>query len=991
MKYKAFLVFILIFLSSIMFMPNGDAFNFSTAKIDNIHTCPLDARTYVVSYHSDSNFYTYFRVYDTNGSAISAEITVDSTGADCENMMLSTSVCAFNSTTFVIVWWDGAEQDITFAIYNRTGTLKYGPTDIDSSAGSIGTVSVSCFNSTRFVIAWYDQAELDVDFIIINSVGSTLYGPTDVDVDSGSCTSISVSCFNSTRFVIAFYDGTDSDATFAIYNSVGTLLYGPTDADATIATSLSVTVACFNSTRFVIAWFDDVDQDITFSIYNSVGTLLYGPTDVDLTVGTDSNCAHVTTLNSTAFIITYLDSIEYDLSYIIYNSSGSQLKAKTDLESYPTSFMRQFYFNYACSYVASTGIAIFQSNWIIAYSNSTTQAVCKAFTPSGVIWNGITAYPPVSSYTYTSLIGNIIYGSSYKIYFNSTSTNSPTNCSWDLTGDGNFDSYGNNVNYSYSITQTITVRLKATNADGNDWENKSLTITINYIIPVSSFTYSSIVGTINYGSTYRVYFNATSTNNPNNHSWDLNGDGSFDKYGTNVYYDYSFVQNIVIKLYSSVPNNGDWENKSLFINITFNKPISNFTYSNLVGTINSGSTFEVYFNATSTNSPILYLWDLNGDGILESSGNKVTYNYSIAQTISVKLYSINNYGGDWENKTLFINITIIYNSPIANFTYTNTTGIIVSGSSLKIYFNSTSTNSPTNYSWDLNGDGNFDTYGNNVQYSYSISQIITVRLYVIKSGLGDWENKSISINLSIFAWVNNSPPSSVSNNTTYQYTFSVSFNNATFTISTNNSNITINQTTGKIYAPIVLIGIYNINITSTWNNLHLYYNYSITVSIIIYTWLNDIPDGDCHNETNYSFLFVPNRLSVFTINTNASFLVINSTTGLLNGSVNLTGIYYINITATNGGDSISYNYTLMVTATDSYSLNGELGLYVWIILMIVFLLISLYQPEWGIIGGIIWIVASLEMIVPLNIVLGLIVISIGMFIMVYGILELFKR
>lgn len=64
---------------------------------------------------------------------------------------------------------------------------------------------------------------------------------------------------------------------------------------------------------------------------------------------------------------------------------------------------------------------------------------------------------------------------------------------------------------------------------------------------------------------------------------------------------------------------------------------------------------------------------------------------------------------------------------------------------------------------------------------------------------------------------------------------------------------------------------------------------------------------------------------------------------------------------------------------------------IWLILMIVFLIISLKHTEWKIIAGIIWLLAGLLEFIQISETLGLIIISIGMFIMLYGILELMKR
>jgi hypothetical protein len=91
---------------------------------------------------------------------------------------------------------------------------------------------------------------------------------------------------------------------------------------------------------------------------------------------------------------------------------------------------------------------------------------------------------------------------------------------------------------------------------------------------------------------------------------------------------------------------------------------------------------------------------------------------------------------------------------------------------------------------------------------------------------------------------------------------------------------------------------------------------------------------------------------------------------------------------------ISINLITSVSATETgldSTENAKFILYLYVILMITFLLISLKYSEWGIIAGIIWLFVGLDTVLPLNTTLGLIVISIGMFIMLYGVYELFKR
>lgn len=376
---------------------------FSTIRLTSVHTCPLDNRTFVIAYHDDDNDDVSFQIYDTNGTQVLAEVDVDDASGGMFEYT-SIGVSALSSTTFVIGWADRGEQDATFAVYNIAGTLLYGPTDADTTAGSSMSVQVSCFNSTFFVIGWYDRTALTAQFAIYEASNATVkVGPIDAATTLSTSYSVSVSTFNSTTFVVGWFDNTAKDATFAIYNSAGVNLTLPVDADDDVGTCRSVSVSTLNSTHFVMGWFDATDQDATFAIYDSIGTLKTGPTDADTAVGTQSLAVQVAALNSTAFVISWYDYVDFDLTFATYLSDNTTIASATDIESWPTAANAPFMYQSPCSQETANNIGIYEDNWIIAYSNTTTQAICKTFYPNGTVWNGYVPYPDLSSPTYSDV------------------------------------------------------------------------------------------------------------------------------------------------------------------------------------------------------------------------------------------------------------------------------------------------------------------------------------------------------------------------------------------------------------------------------------------------------------------------------------------------------------------------------------------------------------------------------------------------------------
>lgn len=239
----------------------------------------------------------------------------------------------------------------------------------------------------------------------------------------------------------------------------------------------------------------------------------------------------------------------------------------------------------------------------------------------------------------------------------------------------------------------------------------------------------------------------------------------------------------------------------------------------------------------------------------------------------------------------------------------------------------------------------------------------------------------------ILEWVDNSPLTECEEYTNYEYTFSTNYSESSFSIISNATWISIGSSNGTVYGK-ALHGIFYINVTAEYLTESIYFNYTLEVSDIILYWINYEPNEYGDNNTNYTYTFTVNLNNVtFSITTNATWLFIGSENGTIYGIAE-NGTYYVNVTATFEDEIIYYNYTLSIIVGEDMD---ELLILVWFILMLILLLISLKEPEWGILGGIVWVLAGLLEFIDLNTTLGLIIISIGMFIMLYGILELMKR
>ena len=147
-------------------------------------------------------------------------------------------------------------------------------------------------------------------------------------------------------------------------------------------------------------------------------------------------------------------------------------------------------------------------NWgtgIPQYSNSAQD---------GFNVQGVTV-TPVANFTTNTTSGT----APETVQFTDTSSNSPTAWNWNF-GDGGSSTL-QNPTYTYNAPGTYTVTLTAGNAAGNNTITQTNLITVNYPVPVASFTTNTTTGL----NPLNVQFTDNSTGNITSYYWDF-GDGN---------------------------------------------------------------------------------------------------------------------------------------------------------------------------------------------------------------------------------------------------------------------------------------------------------------------------------------------------------------------------------------------------------------------------------------------------------------------------------
>jgi len=360
---------------------------FTTEGADVQTMTPLERDKFVMAWCDEVDDDIEFKIYDTNGTQIGNQVTVDSDVGNCYRTCVSAT--SFNSSTFVIAYFDNAEDDITFAIYDSEGNELVAPTDVDENVGDSRTVSVSAFNSSTFVIGWTNVGNNDIMFQIYDSSGNSITEPIVANPYIGSSSeAVSVSAFNSSTFVIGYYDRYNEYITFQIYDSGGNELVEKVNVDEDVHYSFTAVVSALDSSTFVIAYYDDTDEDYTFAIYDSGGNELVAPTDVDTNITEGFPSISVSALNSSTFVIGYFDdNPTIHSAFKIYDSSGNNITGPIDAVG--SSAMTGVHIK---SSEVATGQAICDENFVFSYLYyiiDSYYANWTSYQSNGTSWDGI--------------------------------------------------------------------------------------------------------------------------------------------------------------------------------------------------------------------------------------------------------------------------------------------------------------------------------------------------------------------------------------------------------------------------------------------------------------------------------------------------------------------------------------------------------------------------------------------------------------------------
>ncbi|MEM3126615.1 MAG: hypothetical protein QW331_00905, partial [Candidatus Woesearchaeota archaeon] len=358
---------------------------------------PINETAFVAAWVDDAAKLS-FRIIDTDGTIINTTI-VDTT-VDNQSRV---SIAAINSTHFAIAWIDGPEDDVTFATYDFRGNNVVGEINVSTNVGTNTDVSVAEMGD-RFVVCYMNDVLNDAQFQIFSNDGTSLVGETATDTTSNPEATLQnlVSCagVNSTRFVYFWFDDASNDATFNVRSETGANIVAATDVDNNVGETAQVATAALGNDKFAMTFFHALDNDITIAVRTINNVVVLPVTDIDTNAGTQSRVA-IAPINISnggdGFVVAWEDQASADIKAAVFNNTGGQVTAPFTVDIAQDTTFRLI------DVVAKdpiTANSICSGKFIIAYSNTSNEAVFKRFSFDGTSWNGeCDAIPPIPSNT----------------------------------------------------------------------------------------------------------------------------------------------------------------------------------------------------------------------------------------------------------------------------------------------------------------------------------------------------------------------------------------------------------------------------------------------------------------------------------------------------------------------------------------------------------------------------------------------------------------
>jgi PKD repeat protein len=314
--------------------------------------------------------------------------------------------------------------------------------------------------------------------------------------------------------------------------------------------------------------------------------------------------------------------------------------------------------------------------------------------PHGTLKARISAYPQT-----TIAPGQTIDFSSLDSSGNVVKSN------WDLDGNGHYDSTGENVSHRYDKPGHYTVRLKVTDSHGHTSKTSTTVTVTGNRAPVAVIHIPSDV-TLN----QQVTATADGSYDPDGrivkYEWDLNGDGNFGQDGDTHSFTYDRAGDYVAEL-KVTDNDGNSATARATVHVhDYSAPQSRLTCA--ATDVLSGTTVSCHADdSVSPTRIVKHEWDMNDDGSYGSGGIDSSYKYATPGNYTVHLRVTDSHGHQSEST---LDIKVEDRAPVGKIVLPSK---VVAGQPAT--FDGSQSSDPdgsvSDWEWDLDGDGSFESRG----------------------------------------------------------------------------------------------------------------------------------------------------------------------------------------------------------------------------------------------------------------------------------------
>jgi hypothetical protein len=282
---------------------------------------------------------------------------------------------------------------------------------------------------------------------------------------------------------------------------------------------------------------------------------------------------------------------------------------------------------------------------------------------------------------------------------------------WNLDANPDYETSGQTVNFTRNDNGTVTVGVRALDAQGNPG-TATVDVTFTNVAPTITAV-SATPSTLNEGASSTIVVTATDPAGPSDplqYSFDCTNDGTFD-IGPQALPSASCVygDNGTFTVRVRVTDGDGGEDIDTSASVTVNNVAPTITNVTTVSPVNEGAGSLITVTASDPADPLQYSFDCTNDGTIDigpQAGNSASCVYGDNGTYTVRVVVADGDGGeDFDTSA-----TVVVNNVAPNITNVTNNGPIGEGSSATITVTAVDpgTEDILLYEFDCDNDGTYD-------------------------------------------------------------------------------------------------------------------------------------------------------------------------------------------------------------------------------------------------------------------------------------------